>query len=150
MTQTTQLAAPSRAPAVRRRLGAGADIAILASIFVSFLAASSAPTPLYALYQAAWGFSTITTTVIFGTYAVAVLLALLTLGRLSDHVGRRPVVLVGLAVQVLAMVIFAKAQGVPELLVDTGRTVADGPGRPATLYRSGPATELRPPLTREP
>jgi len=133
MTQTTQLAAPSRAPAVRRRLGAGADIAILASIFVSFLAASSAPTPLYALYQAAWGFSTITTTVIFGTYAVAVLLALLTLGRLSDHVGRRPVVLVGLAVQVLAMVIFATAQGVPELLVarvvqgvSTGAVLAAG------------------------
>jgi len=43
-----------------------------------------------------------------------------------------------------------KVTGTPGLLVDTGRTVADGPGRPATLYRSGPATELRPPLTREP
>jgi hypothetical protein len=38
----------------------------LASITVSFLAASSAPTPLYATYQAAWHFSSLTTTVVFG------------------------------------------------------------------------------------
>jgi hypothetical protein len=75
----------------------------LASITVSFLAASSAPTPLYATYQAAWGFSALTTTVIFGVYAVALLAALLTAGRLSDHIGRRPVLLAGIAGQVLAL-----------------------------------------------
>jgi len=32
----------------------------VASITVSFLAASSAPTPLYATYQSAWGFSALT------------------------------------------------------------------------------------------
>ena len=90
---------------------------MIASVFVTFLAASSAPTPLYAIYQAEWGFSAITTTVVFGTYAVAVLLALLTLGRLSDHVGRRPVVLAAIAVQALAMVLLATADGVPALLV---------------------------------
>ena len=69
---------------------------LLASIVVSLLAASSAPTPLYAIYQAEWGFSPMTTTVVFGVYAVAVLLALLVFGRLSDHVGRRPVLFVAL------------------------------------------------------
>ena len=49
--------------------------------------ASSAPTPLYAVYQSRWGFSPITTTVVFGVYALAVLAALLTVGSLSDHVG---------------------------------------------------------------
>jgi hypothetical protein len=48
----------------------------LASITVSFLAASAAPTPLYATYQAAWGFSAPTTTVVFGVYAIAFLAAL--------------------------------------------------------------------------
>lgn len=90
---------------------------LLASIVVSFLSGSSAPTPLYAVYQARWGFGAITTTVVFGTYALAVLLALLTLGRVSDHIGRRPVLLAGLAGQAVAMIVFATAAGVPELLL---------------------------------
>ena len=65
----------------------------MASITLFFLAASAAPTSLYAVYQARWGFSPITTTVVFGIYALSVLAALLTLGKLSDHVGRRPVLI---------------------------------------------------------
>ena len=57
-----------------------------ASIIVAFLAASSAPTPLYAVYQAKWGFTPITITTVFGIYALAVLAALLTVGSLSDYV----------------------------------------------------------------
>src|ERR1700722_15289040 len=90
---------------------------LLASIIVAFLAGSSAPTPLYAVYAARWGFSPITTTVVFGVYALAALTALLTVGSLSDHVGRRPVLLAALAVQVVAMVVFTTADGVPQLLV---------------------------------
>jgi uncharacterized protein (DUF427 family)/predicted MFS family arabinose efflux permease len=90
---------------------------LLASIVISFLMASSAPTPLYALYQAQWGFSPITTTVVFGIYALAVLVALLTLGKVSDHIGRRPVLLAGLAGQAVAMIVFATASGVPELML---------------------------------
>jgi predicted MFS family arabinose efflux permease len=88
----------------------------LASIIVTFLAASAAPTPLYATYQRAWGFSALTTTVIFGVYAIALLGSLLTAGRLSDHVGRRPILLVGIAGQVIAMVVFADAHSVTALL----------------------------------
>jgi len=88
----------------------------LASITVSFLAASSAPTPLYATYQAAWSFSALTTTVVFGVYAIAFLAALLTAGRLSDHIGRRPVLLAGIAGQVLALVVFIAAHSVAALL----------------------------------
>src|SRR4051812_14729941 len=95
----------------------GAALYLLASITLFFLAASSAPTPLYAVYQARWGFSPITTTVVFGVYAVAVLLALLVVGSLSDHIGRRPVLLAALAVQVAAMVVFATASGVTELFI---------------------------------
>lgn len=42
-----------------------------------------------------------------------------------------------------------KVTGTPGLLIDTGRTRKEGPGRPATLYRAGPATALNPPLTRD-
>ncbi|MEW2521703.1 MFS transporter [Actinacidiphila alni] len=100
-----------------RRLPPRVALYVLASVTVTFLAASSAPTPLYAVYQAEWGFTPITTTVVFGVYAVAVLLGLLTLGKLSDHVGRRPVLLVALAAQAASMVVFATAEGVPALLV---------------------------------
>lgn len=103
------------------RLSPKVSLFLLASIAASLLAGSSAPTPLYAIYQAQWGFTPITTTVVFGIYAIAVLAALLTVGKLSDYVGRRPVLLVALAVQVLAMVVFATASGVPELII--GRIV---------------------------
>lgn len=42
-----------------------------------------------------------------------------------------------------------KVTGTAGLLTDTGRTRAEGRGRPATVYRAGPATSLHPPLTRE-
>jgi MFS family permease len=99
------------------RLPRTAAFYLLASIIVGFLAGSSAPTPLYAVYASRWGFSPITTTIVFGVYALAVLTALLTVGSLSDHVGRRPVLLAALAVQVVAMVVFITADGVPQLLV---------------------------------
>jgi hypothetical protein len=89
---------------------------LLASLIVSLLAASSAPTPLYAIYQQRWGFSPITTTIVYGVYALTVLASLLTLGRLSDYVGRRPVLLTALSIQVVSMVVFATAGGVGDLL----------------------------------
>jgi predicted MFS family arabinose efflux permease len=98
-------------------LSKGAAFYLLASITISFLASSSAPTPLYALYQAEWGFSPITVTVVFGIYALSVLAALLTAGRLSDHLGRRPVLIAAIAVQVATMVIFATATGVAGLIL---------------------------------
>ena len=99
------------------RISGTPALVLLASLIVSLLAASSAPTPLYAVYQQHWGFSPITTTVVYGVYALTVLAALLTLGRLSDYVGRRPVLLAALAVQVASMVVFATAGGVGDLLI---------------------------------
>jgi predicted MFS family arabinose efflux permease len=90
---------------------------LLLSITISFLAGSSAPTPLYALYQAQWGFSSITVTMIFGIYAISVLTALLFVGRLSDHLGRRPVLIAATAAQTVTMVIFATAHGVADLML---------------------------------
>ncbi|MFJ9562964.1 MFS transporter [Streptomyces fuscichromogenes] len=110
-----------RAQASRKPIPPRAAFYLLASVVVSFLAASSAPTPLYATYQAEWGFTPITTTIVFGIYAIAVLSGLLVLGKLSDHVGRRPVLIAAIVAQAAAMLLFSTATGVGELLV--GRVV---------------------------
>ncbi len=105
----------------RRTLSKPAAFNLQASIILFFLASSSAPTPLYAVYQAAWGFSPVTVTVVFGIYAVAVLAALLVVGSLSDYVGRRPVLIAATLLQAAAMTIFAAAGGVGTLML--ARTV---------------------------
>jgi MFS family permease len=89
---------------------------LLASITVSYLASSSAPTPLYPIYQAEWGFSPLAITFVFGIYAVAVLGALLVAGRLSDFLGRRPVLIVATMVQAATMLLFAFADGLSTLV----------------------------------
>jgi predicted MFS family arabinose efflux permease len=98
------------------RLSKGTAFYLQASIILFFLAGSSAPSPLYAVYQTAWGFSPITITVVFGVYAFAVLAALLVVGSLSDFIGRRPVLIVATLMQAVAMAIFAAAHGVGALL----------------------------------
>lgn len=90
---------------------------LLASITVSFLAGSLAPTPLYPVYQGEWGFSALTITEIFGIYALALLGSLLVAGRLSDHIGRRPVLIVATLAQAAVMLIFASANGVEALML---------------------------------
>jgi len=102
---------------VRYRLSTRAAFALQTSIILLLLAASSAPTPLYSVFRAKWGFSPITITVVFGVYAVAVLAALLTVGKLSDHVGRRPMLFAALAIQVCALAVFVDARDVTALMI---------------------------------
>jgi len=89
------------------RLSPRLALYLQASIIVSFLAASSAPTSLYAVYQARWGFTPIIITIVFGIYALALLAALLIVGSISDYVGRRPVLLSAIVSRV-SMYIFAR------------------------------------------
>jgi Major Facilitator Superfamily len=84
---------------------------VVTAVLALFLFAAAVPTPLYAYYAATWHFSAVNLTVIFGVYAVALLATLLVAGSLSDAVGRRPVMLVGLALQAVAMVLFVRADG---------------------------------------
>jgi MFS family permease len=80
------------------------------------LAASGVPSPLYRVYQQEFGFSAGVLTVVFGVYAFALLAALLVVGALSDHIGRRPVLFAALLLQAAGMVIFLAADGVSWLL----------------------------------
>src|ERR1700693_4006030 len=74
-----------------------------------FLVGSAAPSPLYQIYAARWHFSSLTLTVVFLLYAIALLASTLVTGRLSDRVGRRPVVLSSILVEIGSMVCFIAA-----------------------------------------
>lgn len=88
---------------------------VVAGTTAALLAASSAPSPLYPIYQARFGFSALALSSVFAVYVLALLLSLLTVGRLSDVLGRRPVLAVALLVEAAAMVVFLGAHGVVAL-----------------------------------
>lgn len=110
-----------RHEARRSGLQRKASFWFLTALLALFLFAASAPSPLYALYQARWGFSSITLTAIYAVYALGALAALLVTGRLSDHVGRRRMVVLALMIQIAGLVAFIAAQAVDMLYL--GRTL---------------------------
>src|SRR5260370_21618971 len=95
----------SYGPVVRSlvRFGRRPSFWIVAATFVLFGFAASAPSPIYAVYAARWGFSALALTEVFAVYAITLLLALLFTGSWSDSVGRRPVILGALAIEVVSL-----------------------------------------------
>ena len=90
---------------------------MVAAAFAVAMAFSTLPTPLYSLYQRLDEFSTATVTVVFGFYAIGVLLSLFLAGHVSDWVGRRPVLITGLVVEVASAALFVLWPALPGLLV---------------------------------
>jgi hypothetical protein len=68
------------------------------------------------LYQEQLHFSAATLTVIFGIYAISLLVALLTVGSLSDYLGRKPVIFTAVLLNMLAMLLFINADSVAWLI----------------------------------
>lgn len=93
------------------------DFWVVALTFGAFLAAASVPSPLYAVYAQEWSFSPALLTAVFAVYAVTLLGTLLTAGSLSDAVGRKPVILTAIAIQLVALLAFTLADGLAWLLV---------------------------------
>ncbi len=89
---------------------------VVATTMVTVLFSSAAPSPLYPVYQQLWGFSSFTLTGVFAIYVVTMLLSLLSVGSLSDHIGRRPVLAIALTLLIASMVLFLVADGVPLLM----------------------------------
>jgi MFS family permease len=106
----------ARTPA-QGRLGRRASFIAATYAFVATMLGTTLPTPLYALYSRRYGFSELIITLVFATYAAGVITALLLLGRASDALGRRPVLLLGLTMSALSAVVFLLAQGLATLLV---------------------------------
>ena len=75
------------------------------------------PTPLYRVYQEEMHFSSGVLTLIFAVYVLTLLPSLLLFGHISDQIGRRPVLLVGLAFAAGGAAVFATAQSLAALFV---------------------------------
>ncbi|MFG2988584.1 MFS transporter [Streptomyces sp. NPDC048257] len=99
------------------RPGSGTATAVVAFAFWITMAGTTVPTTLYPLYGDAMGFSPVTVTGIFAVYAIGVVVGLLVLGRLSDQIGRRPVLLAATSLSVCGALVFLVAESVPVLCV---------------------------------
>ena len=100
---------PDSSPTTRktpRRLSLVATTWDVAASLAVIYVLSTVPTPLYELYRERLGFTGVTLTVIYAAYVVGSLGAMFFLGRLSDQIGRRPVVLASLIAGVVAVVLF--------------------------------------------
>ena len=96
----------------RRVLPRAGGFWLLAGVLFLLLFASAAASPLYSVYQAEWRFSATTLTAVFAVYVLALLLALLVFGSLSDYLGRRHVIAVAVAGGAGACGLFLAAHGV--------------------------------------
>lgn len=83
-----------------------APVALVATAFAVAMLGTTLPTPLYPFLEQRFGFGELTTTVVFAVYPVGVAAALLLSGHWSDQVGRRPMLLAGLALSALSAVLF--------------------------------------------
>jgi MFS family permease len=90
---------------------------VVAASFAVLVSAASAPSPLYSVYQSKYRFSDLTLTVIFAVYVFALMVSLLTIGRLSDYVGRCRVIAGALVLDAGAMAVFLEVNGTTMLVV---------------------------------
>jgi MFS family permease len=102
----------------------------------------------YPLYQADWHVSTTTVTWIFAAYPIALIPVLIIFGDLSDHIGRRAAMLLGLAAELIGVLLFAGATGVPWLLagrafMGLGVGLSMSPASVAMVEFSAPGQEKR-------
>ncbi|MAP29221.1 MAG: hypothetical protein CMK93_00600 [Pseudomonas sp.] len=110
----------------RRVAMCGALLAIFTTIF-----ASNVPTPLYAVWQVKMGFSSTALTAVFSIYVLGVVLTLLTLGSLSDKIGRRQMMVPGLLFIIAGAVMFMLASdiyglGAARVLTGIGTGIVTG------------------------
>ncbi|MGH7910778.1 MAG: MFS transporter, partial [Candidatus Dormibacteraceae bacterium] len=113
MSVTTQaIADRTGVPATRTSepkpagLGHGVGFWSVAAAFAVIMGFSAVPTPLYGLYAARDGFGSLTITIVYAVYAVGVVLALFTVGHVSDWYGRRRVMIPALLIAALSAVLF--------------------------------------------
>ncbi len=113
MPTNTQVAAGSRH---KRQLPPAVAFPALSLILFTYFFSASAPSPAFVYLQQQWHFSASLLTVAFGVYAIALLLALVITGSLSDHIGRKPVIFTALILQALSMAMFLMADNITALI----------------------------------
>jgi MFS family permease len=93
------------------------DFLLVAAAFFITMMGTTLPTPLYAIYQQQLGFDATWLTLIFSVYAGGVIAALVAVGSWSDQIGRRPMLLAGLAMAAVSAVLFLTTHSIGGLLV---------------------------------
>lgn len=115
MTTTAPITTTPGSASAIRRPRFGFALAIVTQI--AMMTGASAPSPFYPVLAAEIGFDAIVISAVFAVYAVALLLALLSAGSLSDHIGRRPVAIGGLLLLAGSMLLFWHADSVATLIL---------------------------------
>jgi MFS family permease len=140
---SVQVSTATPAPRRRATLPAGLALAGTAIAFTSLYLAAGALTPLLVVYKEQWKFPAALLTLAFAVYAVGFLSALLTVGSLSDYVGRRPVLIGALVIQVASNVLFLVAPGIGWVIA--ARIVQGVASGAATAAFTAALVELAPP-----
>ncbi|ROQ40662.1 putative MFS family arabinose efflux permease [Frondihabitans sp. PhB188] len=91
-----------------------------AAVLALALWTSGAATPVYPLYSADWHLSPFATTAIFAVYPLVLVIVLLVFGDLSDTIGRRGSILLGVLASIVGVLLFALAPGVVWVLIGRG------------------------------
>jgi MFS family permease len=95
----------------------GVGFWVVAIAFTTAMAFTTVPTPLWSLYARRDRFSSLTVTVAFAVYALAVAVSLFLAGHVSDWYGRRRVLMPALALEIAAAAVFLDWPSLPGLLV---------------------------------
>src|SRR6202020_1762535 len=115
---------------------------LMAGLLLVMMLGGTLPVPLYVLYEKDMGFGPLGVTVVFAAYVGGTLFALVALGDLSDHIGRKKVVAIAVACAAVSSALFLAASGIGVLIA---ARVGSGVGAGlATGTATAALTELQP------
>src|ERR1700729_1625713 len=83
---------------------------------ITFSTVAGAPTPIYRFYHEVWGLTPFTITLIFAVYSFTMIAGFLTIARLSDYVGRKPMIALALGLNAVALLLFFVAESAATLI----------------------------------
>jgi MFS family permease len=83
---------------------------------ITFSAVAGAPTPIYRIYRETLGLTPFAITFIFAIYSFTMIAAFLTIARLSDYVGRKPMILLALGLNAVTLLLFFAAESAAMLV----------------------------------
>ena len=116
--------------------------ALTAGVLLIMMLGGTLPVPLYVLYEKQMGFGPLGVTVVFAAYVVGTLFALVALGDLSDHIGRRKVLAIAVACAATSTALFLAASDIGLLIA--ARVVSGMAAGFATGTATAALAELQP------
>ncbi|GAU68339.1 putative drug transporter [Streptomyces sp. NBRC 110611] len=87
---------------------------ILISV-VAIMGHTALPTPIYAIYSREFGLTTLQVTEVYAIYALGVIAALVLFNSLSNTIGRRPLLMIGLVCSIASNIVFLNATSIAGL-----------------------------------